>query len=55
MKDELFEYKKILARLQGAIQGIINNLELPDPLVKLATKRLKAALKLSDESIKNLK
>ena len=49
MTDKEFEYEKILARLQGAIEGIINNLKLPHPNVKSEIKRLKHALKLSEK------
>ena len=53
-KEKIFEYRMTVARLQGSVEGIITNLELSDPDVKSAIKRLKAALKLSDESIKPL-
>lgn len=54
MNKEL-EYRNILAKLQGNIEGIIINLELPDSNVKSEIKRLKTAIKLSDKSINNLK
>ena len=54
MNKEL-EYRNILAKLQGIIEGIIINLELPDPNVKSEIKRLKPALKLSDKALKTIK
>jgi len=54
MNKEL-EYANILANLQGSIEGIIINLELKAPNVKSEIQRLKAAIELSDKSIKQLK
>jgi len=54
-KQKVFVYSEILAILQGSIEGIMINLELKDPNVNSEIKRLKAALKLSDKSINNLK
>ena len=58
MKKE-FEYRIILAKLQGSIQVLINLFEQDniynDKWITLHTKHLKEALELSDKSITNLK